>query len=113
MFKYSKVADADNDTRKTSFNITPDAGLRLNVETSKVKDTEDSNFNFIITPFVRYYFLKPTTKKVNVLLMLIMVLVLINGFVAWMVIENRFFHAGFYSLQESLANGLGQLQHTI
>jgi len=76
IFSTTKTADADDDTRRTSFNITPDAGyffmdnlalgLRANVETSKRKGDDEGNFSFIVAPFARYYFLKPTTKKVNV-----------------------------------------------
>jgi hypothetical protein len=76
MFKTTKTADADDDSRVTSFNITPDAGyffmdnfaagLRANLTTSKVKGADDGSTRFVVAPFARYYFLKPTTKKVNV-----------------------------------------------
>jgi len=76
LFSTTKVADADDDSRVTSFSISPDAGyffmdnlavgLRANVETSKVKGADEGTFGFGVAPFVRYYFLKPTTKKVNV-----------------------------------------------
>jgi len=75
MFTTTKTADADDNTRVTSFNITPDAGyffidnlaagLRANLTTSKVKGADDGTTTFVVAPFARYYFL-PTAKKVNV-----------------------------------------------
>ncbi|ANE49341.1 outer membrane beta-barrel protein [Flavisolibacter tropicus] len=76
LFATSKVADADNDTRITSFNIAPDAGyffadnfaggLRLDLSTSKMKGADEGSTDFTAAPFLRYYFLKPTSKKINI-----------------------------------------------
>jgi len=73
-FETSKMADADNDTRVTSFQLNPNAGyffadkfaggLRLSLETSKVKGEDDAYSQFSLSPFVRYYFL-PAAQKVN------------------------------------------------
>lgn len=65
----------DDDNKMTSFNISPNAGyffinnlaggLRLNLESSKVKSDEDATTGFSVAPFLRYYFL-PSTQKVNI-----------------------------------------------
>jgi hypothetical protein len=75
-FNTEKRADANNDFRETSFNVSPNAGyffadriaggLRINLESSKVKGAEDGFTIFTAAPFVRYYFL-PAIQKVNVL----------------------------------------------
>ncbi len=64
----------DDGTRVTNTNINPNVGyffinnlaggLRLDVESQKVKD-QDADSRFAISPFVRYYFL-PAAQKVNV-----------------------------------------------
>jgi Outer membrane protein beta-barrel domain len=70
-FRSSKQGEG----KMTSFNFSPDAGyffinnfaggLRINLESSKVKGADESESQFTVAPFLRYYFL-PAAKKVNV-----------------------------------------------
>lgn len=74
-FATSKQADADDDFRTTSFNVSPNAGyffidqlaggLRVNLNTFKTKAAEDATTTFVVAPFARYYFL-PAAEKINV-----------------------------------------------
>jgi hypothetical protein len=73
-FTSSKFGD-DDDSKVTSFNISPNAGyfiidklaagLRLGFTRTKVETADDATTDFSLAPFVRYYFLD-AAKKVNV-----------------------------------------------
>lgn len=73
-FNSSKQGDSDDD-KETSFTLSPNVGyffinnlaggLRVNLQTSKVKSADDGSTYFTVAPFARYYFL-PTGQKVNV-----------------------------------------------
>jgi hypothetical protein len=74
-FKTQKQADADNNTRVSGFQLSPNAGyffmdqlaggLRVDLITKKQKDAEDGASDIFVSPFVRYYFL-PAAQKINV-----------------------------------------------
>lgn len=74
-FATTKQADADDDFRTTSFDVSPNAGyffinqlaggLRVNLNLTKTKVAEDATTSFIVAPFARYYFL-PAAEKINV-----------------------------------------------